>query len=157
MSFGDVHRHIGGFPSFPFLTLYVTQKFGVSLIDIGWIQVVSTMVNVVGTSIGGALADRYGRKTIALIGLFGSALITLPLGLTNRWELFILFRLLTSFMGNFAGPAFNALMADLLPSANVPRLAILRLSETSPPPSAHSGGFLVAGVPSCRCSSWLSC
>lgn len=108
--------NIGGSLLFPFLALYVTQKFGVSLIDIGWIQVVSTMVNVVGTSIGGALADRYGRKTIALIGLFGSALITLPLGLTNRWEMFILFRLLASFMGNFSGPAFNALLADLLPS-----------------------------------------
>ncbi|MGV8025518.1 MAG: MDR family MFS transporter [Anaerolineaceae bacterium] len=108
--------NIGGSLLFPFLALYVTQKFGVSLIDIGWIQVVSTMVNVVGTSVGGALADRYGRKTIALIGLFGSALITLPLGLTNRWEMFILFRLLSSFMGNFSGPAFNALLADLLPS-----------------------------------------
>jgi MFS family permease len=50
--------NIGGSLLFPFLALYVTQKFGVSLIDIGWIQVVSTMVNVVGTSIGGALADR---------------------------------------------------------------------------------------------------
>jgi len=108
--------NIGSSLLFPFLTLYVTQKFGVSLIDIGWIQVVSTMVNVVGTSVGGALADKYGRKTIGLIGLFGSALITLPLGLTNRWEMFIAFKLLSSFMGNFAGPAFNALLADLLPS-----------------------------------------
>ena len=30
--------------------------------------------------------------------------------------MFILFRLLASFMGNFSGPAFNALLADLLPS-----------------------------------------
>lgn len=108
--------NIGSSLLFPFLALYVTQKFGVSLIDIGWIQVVSTMVNVVGTSIGGALADQFGRKTIGLIGLFGSALITLPLGLTNRWDLFIVFRLLSSFMGNFANPAFQALMADILPS-----------------------------------------
>jgi len=101
---------------FPFLALYATSKFGVSLIDIGWIQMVSTIINVSGISIGGALADRYGRKTIALIGLFGSALIVLPLGLTNRWDLFIVFRLLSSFMSNFANPAFNALLADLLPS-----------------------------------------
>lgn len=137
--------NIGGFLLFPFLTLYVTQKFGVSLIDIGWIQVISTMVNVVGTSIGGALADRYGRKTIALIGLFGSALITLPLGLTNRWELFILFRLLTSFMGNFAGPAFNALMADLLPSAKRSQgYAILRIiGNLSAAIGPFLAGFLV--------------
>lgn len=108
--------NIGGSLLFPFLTLYVTQKFNVSLIDIGWIHVVSTMVNVVGTSVGGAMADKYGRKTIGLVGLFGSALITIPLGLTNNWEVFIIFNLLTAFMGHFAGPAFQALLADLLPS-----------------------------------------
>lgn len=108
--------NIGGSLLYPFLTLYVTQKFGVSLIDIGWIHVASTIINVVGTSIGGALADKFGRKTIGLIGLFGSALITIPLGLTNNWGVFIIFNLLTSFMGHFAGPAFNAVLADLLPS-----------------------------------------
>ncbi|NMC47380.1 MAG: MFS transporter [Chloroflexi bacterium] len=108
--------NIGGSLLFPFLTLYVTQRFGVSLIDIGWIHVVSTMVNVVGTSVGGALADKFGRKTIGLIGLFGSALITIPLGLTGNWGVFIIFNLLTSFMGHFASPAFQALIADLLPS-----------------------------------------
>ncbi len=108
--------HIGGSLLFPFLALYVTQKFNVSLVDIGWITVASTIINILGTSAGGALADKYGRKTIGLIGLFGSALITLPMGLANSWGLFIVFRLLASFMGNFAGPAFNALMADLLPS-----------------------------------------
>jgi len=51
-----------------------------------------------------------------LIGLFCSALITLPMGLANSWTLFIVFRLMASFMGNFSGPAFNALLADLLPS-----------------------------------------
>ena len=108
--------NIGSSLLFPFLALYVTQKFNVSLIDIGWIQVVSTLINVVGTSAGGALADKYGRKTIGLIGLFCSALITLPMGLANSWTLFIVFRLMASFMGNFSGPAFNALLADLLPS-----------------------------------------
>ena len=108
--------NIGGSLLFPFLALYVTQKFNVSLIDVGWIQVASTIINILGTSAGGALADKYGRKTISLIGLFGSALITLPMGLANTWELFIVFRLMASFMGNFSGPAFNALLADLLPS-----------------------------------------
>lgn len=114
--FGMFIDNIGGSLLFPFLTLYVTQRFGVSLIDIGWIHVVSTMVNVVGTSVGGALADKFGRKTIGLIGLFGSALITIPLGLTGNWGVFIIFNLLTSFMGHFASPAFQALIADLLPS-----------------------------------------
>ncbi len=114
--FGLFIDNIGSSLLFPFLTLYVTQRFGVSLIDIGWIHVVSTMVNMVGTSVGGALADKFGRKTIGLIGLFGSALITIPLGLTGSWGIFIIFNLLTSFMGHFASPAFQALIADLLPS-----------------------------------------
>ena len=114
--FGMFIDNIGGSLLFPFLTLYVTQRFGVSLIDIGWIHVVSTLVNIVGTSVGGALADKFGRKTISLIGLFGSALITIPLGLTGNWGVFIIFNLLTSFMGHFASPAFQALIADLLPS-----------------------------------------
>lgn len=114
--FGLFIDNIGSSLLFPFLTLYITQRFGVSLIDIGWIHVVSTMVNMVGTSVGGALADKFGRKTIGLIGLFGSALITIPLGLTGSWGIFIIFNLLTSFMGHFASLAFQALIADLLPS-----------------------------------------
>jgi len=139
--------NIGGSLLFPFLALYVTQKFNVSLIDIGWIQVVSTMVNVVGTSVGGALADKYGRKTIALIGLFGSALITLLLGLTNRWDLFILFRLLASFMGNFASPAFNALLADVLPSEKRSQgYATLRIiGNLSAAIGPFLAGFLLSG------------
>ncbi|MCJ7623951.1 MAG: MFS transporter, partial [Anaerolineaceae bacterium] len=55
---------LGGSLIFPFLALYVTQKFNVGLTQVGLIIGMWSVSSLIGSMIGGALADRFGRKAI---------------------------------------------------------------------------------------------
>jgi len=106
---------VGGWLLYPFITLYVTSKFGVNMIDIGWVFTLLTATSIISITLGGAMTDRIGRKKIILFGLFASAFIAVPLGLTNSWMIFLLLIFMSGLLGNFAGPAYNAMLADILP------------------------------------------
>lgn len=100
---------------FPFFTLYVTAKFDIGLSRVGLIFGGLMVANVIGSALGGGLADRFGRKSMIIFGLVSSAFTVLALGLVNRLEIFILFTLITGLTGNIGGPARGAMVADLLP------------------------------------------
>lgn len=106
---------LGGALLFPFFTLYVTAKFGLGLSQVGLIFALLTLTNIVGSTIGGGLADRFGRKSMVIFGLISSALTVLALGLVDEVGLFIAIVLVTGMTGNIGGPARQAMVADLLP------------------------------------------
>jgi MFS family permease len=102
---------------FPFFTLYVTAKFGIGLSRVGLIFGGLMVANVIGSALGGGLADRFGRKSMIIFGLISSAFTVLALGLVNRLDTFIVITLITGLTGNIGGPARGAMVADLLPEA----------------------------------------
>jgi len=106
---------LGGALLFPFFTLYVTAKFGIGLSQVGLIFGGLTVSTVIGSTLGGGLADRFGRKSMVIFGLISSAITTLALGLIDQVEFFVLFALVTGLVGNIGGPARGAMVADLLP------------------------------------------
>ena len=60
---------LGGFLLLPFFALYITNRFGVGMIQVGFLFAASAAGNIFGGIIGGALADKYGRRAMILIGL----------------------------------------------------------------------------------------
>jgi MFS family permease len=106
---------LGGAMLFPFFTLYMTKKFGISMTQVGIIFGMFALSSVVGSMIGGALTDRLGRKGMVLFGLVMSALSALLMGLTNQIEYFVLVAILVGMLADSGGPAQQALVADLLP------------------------------------------
>jgi MFS family permease len=100
---------------FPFFTLYVTAKFNIGLSKVGLIFGGLMVANVIGSALGGGLADRFGRKSMITFGLISSAITVLALGLISRLEVFVACTLLTGLTGNIGGPARGAMLADLLP------------------------------------------
>jgi MFS family permease len=106
---------LGGAMLFPFFTLYMTKKFGISMTQVGVIFGMFALSSVVGSMIGGALTDRLGRKGMLLFGLVMSALSALLMGITNRVEYFVLVAILVGMLADSGGPAQQALVADLLP------------------------------------------
>ncbi len=108
---------LGGAVLFPFFSLYITRKFGVGMTEVGLVFGIFSIASVVGSMIGGAMTDRFGRKGMVLFGLIASALTSLLLGLVNEIEYFYV---VTGFVGLFAnagGPARQAMVVDLLPEA----------------------------------------
>ncbi|RJP51124.1 MAG: MFS transporter [Anaerolineaceae bacterium] len=99
----------------PFFALYVTQKFNVGMTQAGFILATNSVAGIIGSAIGGAISDRFGRRGIILFGLVVSALSGLTLGFVTQYYLFYAMSVFVGLMGSAAHPAHQAMIADLLP------------------------------------------
>jgi MFS family permease len=106
---------IGSTLLFPFFALYITQKFGVGMTEAGILLGMSSLSGLIGSVIGGALTDRFGRRRLILFGLVFSALSSLLFGLA--WDVKILYFLvvIVGLLSRISNPAHDAMMADILP------------------------------------------
>ena len=106
---------LGGFILFPFYSLYITKHFGVGMVEVGLLFSIFSVGNIFGGTLGGALADKYGRRAMILLGLVVSGISNIFMGLINDLYLFYLLAIFSGLIGNFGGPARQAMIADLLP------------------------------------------
>ncbi|WP_235515855.1 MFS transporter, partial [Exiguobacterium sp. Leaf187] len=98
---------------FPFLTVYFGQKLGLQ--TAGLIMALPPLLSIIGSLIGGSVADTLGRRPVMLIGTF------------LQMSMFILFAVSSSpwidyvaFIGigigaAFYRPASSAMVADTVP------------------------------------------
>ena len=106
---------LGGALIFPFLTLYITRKFGVGMTQVGVIFGLFSVSSVIGSMISGALTDHLGRKQMLIAGLLISALTSLFMGLAPSFNFFLGGAAIAGLFSNIGGPAQQAMVADLLP------------------------------------------
>ncbi len=106
---------VGGTMIFPFFALYITHKFNVGMTEAGMLLGTFSLFGMVGNFIGGALTDRFGRKFMVVFGLVFSALSALSMGFANDLRLFYLLAASVGLLSDIAGPAWGAMMADILP------------------------------------------
>lgn len=111
-SFIDV---IGSTLIFPFFALYITQKFGVGMTQAGVLLGIFSISGLVGSIIGGALTDKFGRRGIMLFGLVFSGFSSITMGLVGKLYVFYGLAVVVGLLSNIAGPARQAMVADLLP------------------------------------------
>ncbi|MFX0020878.1 MAG: MDR family MFS transporter [Candidatus Hermodarchaeota archaeon] len=106
---------LGSFLLFPFYSLYITSRFGVTMIEVGYLLTINATGNIFGGMIGGALVDKYGRRSMILFGLIVSGIGNIMLGLVNELYIFYILAGTLGLIGSFGGPARQAMVADLLP------------------------------------------
>ncbi len=106
---------LGGTMIFPFFALYVTQKFNVGMTQAGVLLAIFSIAGLFGSMIGGALTDKFGRRGMVLFGLVFSALSSVSMGLVNELSHFYLLAIFVGSLSNIAGPAHQAMVADILP------------------------------------------
>ena len=104
----------GGFLLFPYFSIYIVEHFGVPWIAVGLMFTMFSAGSIIGSAIGGAFADKYGRRLMILFGLIASATGNIILGLLNNLILFYIVAILLGILGDFGGPARQAMVADLL-------------------------------------------
>ncbi len=84
----------------PFLSLYLNKDMGFSLVNIGWILSVYGLGSVVGSWIGGKLADKFGFYRVMAYSLFATGVM------------FILLQYLTTFVSFCIGIFVVMVVAD---------------------------------------------
>jgi MFS family permease len=99
----------------PFFALYITHRFGVGMTEAGLLFSIFAASGFAGNMLGGALTDRFGRKGMVLFGLVFSALSNLTMGFVGRLSTFYAVAVIVGLLGDIAGPARGAMVADLLP------------------------------------------
>jgi MFS family permease len=108
---------IGSTLLFPFFALYITQKFSVGMTQAGILLGMSSLFGLIGSIVGGALADRFGRRKLILFGLVFSALSSLLFGLAGDIRILYVLVVIVGLLSRISTPAHDAMMADILPES----------------------------------------
>jgi MFS family permease len=106
---------LGGALIFPFFALFITARFNVGMTEVGYLFAVLTITGLFGSFLGGAMTDKFGRKTMMLYGLIISGLSSLSLIFIDNLPQLYLVGAFIGLLGNLGGPASQAMIADLLP------------------------------------------
>ena len=108
---------LGGTILFPFFSLYVTQKFGVGMTQAGILLGMNSFFALAGSTLGGAIADKFGRRRLIIFGLAMSAFSSLSLGLATSIQMMYPLIVVVGLLASMANPAHEAMLADILPEA----------------------------------------
>lgn len=107
---------LGGALIFPFFSLYMTRKFDVGMTQVGTMFLVWALTSgVIGNIMGGAMADKFGRKTNMIFGLIASATSALLMVVIKDIVVFYIATAIIGIFEDIAGPARQAMIADLVP------------------------------------------
>lgn len=106
---------LGGFMLYPFFALYLTQKFDIGMSTVGILFAVFSVTGMAGSALGGALADRMGRRTVIIASLILSSLSALGMGFAPSMSVFVIVVVVVGTLSSIGGPAHEAVVADLLP------------------------------------------
>lgn len=106
---------LGGFMLYPFFALYLTQKYDIGMATVGILFAAFSLSGFVGSALGGALADRMGRKGVIIASLLLSSLSALGMGFAPTLAIFVAVSVIVGTLGSIGGPAHEAVVADLLP------------------------------------------
>lgn len=115
--FARIINSLGGFV-FPFLTIYLTEKMGMTADRVGTFMLMAAVGIGLGSLCGGKLADIIGRKKVMLIFQAMAAISLIPCGfyeysMVTPWLL-----ILSGFFGGAVQPASSAMVADLTNTKN---------------------------------------
>lgn len=105
----------------PFLGLYLTSARGLSLGEAGMVMGLLGVGSVFAQFIGGALADRIGRRTTLTIAMVATAAGLLALGYARGLVPIMAAALLLGLTLDMFRPASAALVADLISPVERPR------------------------------------
>jgi MFS family permease len=113
---------------FPFFALFISKKFNASMTEVGLLFTFFTISGFIGSTIGGAMTDRFGRKSMLIFNLITSALFNLALGLSPSLYFCYGIALVGGIISSAGGPAGQAMIADLvLPEKRAGAFGVFRV------------------------------
>jgi MFS family permease len=111
---GTLINRIGSFVVI-FLAIYLTGERHFSQSQAGLVLGLYGVGGAIGTTAGGVLADRWGRRPTMLTAQFGAAALMLTLGFAHAYGQILLVTFLLGLFAEAVRPAFSAMMVDVVP------------------------------------------
>ena len=109
---------IGVTMCYPFQTLYLNQQLGLSMTSIGLIIGVTLLAGLPFQIVGGAIADRFGRRPVLILAICAGMALFIGLGVAHRlWLVIALFAFEAAFGFAQYLTASNAMVTDLTPGS----------------------------------------
>ena len=148
---------IGSFGSrmvMEFIPVYAIDVIGLTNTQLGLVQTTMAVIATVLAFPGGILSDHFGRKPMILISRFVAPFTIFGITLSSTFQHFYLVRCINSIggalgggaMGFAGGPAWNALIADIIPVDK--RATVMGTMSTltgiAGAPSSLIGGYIWA-------------
>jgi MFS family permease len=114
----------------PFILVFGSQKLNQPLTIIAGLLTVNSVVGLVTTFIGGAIADRFGRKWVMAFSFIFGAISWYFFRLAGTLPVFALLMALTGACTPIYRLAADAMVADLVPAENrIDAYSVLRLGN----------------------------
>ncbi|MEV1143812.1 MFS transporter [Micromonospora sp. NPDC049799] len=111
---GTLINRLGSFV-LVFLAIYLTLERGFSATQAGLVLGLWGVGGAIGTTVGGTLTDRWGRRPTLLTAHLGAATMMLALGFARPLWAVALGAFLLGTFAEAARPAFGAMMIDVVP------------------------------------------
>ncbi len=102
----------------PFLTIYASEKLLLPLAAVTSLMTFNSLSGFVSSVIAGSLVDRFGRKGMMVIGLFGMAIVYLGYIFAVEFWQFALLMLLSGSFNPLYRVGTDAIVADMIPPAD---------------------------------------
>jgi MFS family permease len=111
---GTLINRLGSFVVI-FLAIYLTGDRHFSQSQAGLVIGLYGVGGAIGTTAGGVLADRWGRRPTMLVAQFGAAALMLALGFAHSYPHILAAAFLLGVFSEAVRPAFSAMMVDIVP------------------------------------------
>lgn len=143
---GTLINAIGFSLIFPFLTIYLTERLGLSLTTVGGLITLNAASGTVAQAIGGSLADQLGRKVMMATSMLASSLVIAGMGFAHALPIVLGLVLAHGFVEPLFLPASQAMIADLVePARRTDAYGLLRVANNLGVVLGPSiGGFIAA-------------
>lgn len=97
----------------PFLTMFLSNKIGLSKEVIGVFIMINSFSSIPGSLIGGKISDSFGRKKTLVVFQGLAAACYLPCAFLGSSIIIPYFLILATFFNSIAQPAYGAMIADI--------------------------------------------
>ncbi len=150
--FGATVINSTGMFVFPFLTLYLTGRLGMTQEEAGFFIMIVSLAYIPANFIGGKIADTFGRKKLMVIAQVISGLLYIPCGFPGVGSNIRWFLLASVFFDGMTDPARTAMMTDLTtPETRRPAFSLTYLGHNL----GFAFGMVIAGFLFEKYTSWL--
>jgi len=115
---------------FPFFTLYLTGRLGLTLTTVGGLITLYAVAGVVAQAAGGSLADRLGRKAMMALSTLGTSLLIAGLGAAHTLPAVGSLIVVMGFVNALFQPSSQAMIADLVgPDRRAEAYGLMRVAN----------------------------